>query len=106
MELADRVALIPGGSGGIGRAIAAALGREGARIALMARSEKALREAAGELRNHGVPVLALQGDVANPDDVQTVTKRTREELGSIQILVNCAATQGAIGPLWENDAEA
>ena len=67
LGLEGRVALVTGGSKGIGRAVAAGLAAEGCRVALAARGEEALREAADALGAKGAEVLTVAADLALPD---------------------------------------
>jgi len=85
--LEGRKALVTGASRGIGAAIASALGRAGAQVALAARNETALDEVASELDNDPV-VLAV--DLAEPDAPGLLARRALEALGRIDILVNNA----------------
>lgn len=104
MELQDRVAVVTGGSTGIGRATARELAREGARVAICARTEPDLEEAAREIRSEGGEVLAVTADVSSREDVERVASRTREELGPVDVLVNNAGI-GVFGSLEDLRAE-
>jgi len=88
--LDGRVALVTGGSKGIGRAIALALAEDGADIALAARGEEALAAAAKEIEALGRRALPVATDVAEPEQVQALVDRTIGELGGLDILVNNA----------------
>lgn len=95
-DLSGRVALITGGSRGLGLEIAEGLGEAGARVVITARREADLRAAAETLRQAGVEVLALPGSVAEPSDVERWVQETRGRFGRIDILVNNAGvTWGA-----------
>lgn len=100
MELADRIALVTGGSTGIGRATARALARDGARVAICARTEPDLEEAAGEIRSEGGEVLPVPADVSRREDVEHLAERVRDELGPVDVLVNNAGI-GLFAPLEE-----
>lgn len=91
MSLKDKVALVTGGSGGIGREIALELSKEGANIAInyMGNKEKAL-EAVKELEANGVKALAIKADVSNSDQVDNMFKEIEDNLGKVDILVNNA----------------
>lgn len=97
-SLKDQVALVTGGSRGIGAAIADLFGAAGARLSLVALDPARLAAAADNLRAAGYPVLNLAADVADEAQVNAVVQRTVEEFGRVDILVNNAgiAQSGAI----------
>ena len=106
--IAGQVALVTGGSRGIGLAIAARLGRMGARIAICARSAESLERAAEGLRRDAVETLAMAADVTRSAEVTALVERTRKSLGPVDILVNNAGV-GIFGPvqaLRESDWDA
>ncbi len=89
--LAGRVALVTGGSRGIGRGIVEVLARQGAAVAFTYRErEAAAREVEGGLAAEGCRVLAGRCDVSSEDDVRTFVKHAAEALGPVDILVNNA----------------
>ena len=91
MRLEGKAALVTGASRGIGRAIAIELAKEGANVAVnFAGSEAKAHAVVDEIKALGVQAFAVQGDVANPDDVQRIVKETADQFGSIDILVNNA----------------
>lgn len=90
LGLTGKAVLITGASRGIGRAIANAFADEGANLALCARGEEKLQEAAAEVRAKGVRVVAISADVTKSDDVARFVARAAEELGRIDVLVNNA----------------
>jgi NAD(P)-dependent dehydrogenase (short-subunit alcohol dehydrogenase family) len=92
LGLEDRVALITGGSKGIGRAVAVALAREGVHLAICARERAGLEEAAAELRGLGVRVFLLPTDMTVPEQVQAFVDQSAAHFGRIDILVNNAVT--------------
>jgi NAD(P)-dependent dehydrogenase (short-subunit alcohol dehydrogenase family) len=89
-ELDGKVALITGGSKGIGRAIALSFARDGADVALAARGVDELEGAAKEVETEGGRALAVPTDVTESDQVEALVRRTVDELGGIDILVNNA----------------
>jgi len=96
LELAGKAAIVTGGSRGLGRAIALALAAEGARVAICARGEEALRAAEGELHRAGAgPHLALALDVTTPQGIETLVARTAAELGGVDIVVHNVGGSGA-----------
>ena len=96
LGLADKVAIITGGSEGIGRAAAHRLAEEGARVVIVARRPDVLEAAAKDIEaaTKGV-VLPVQGDVTEPATVSRVVKTTLDTFGRIDILVNNAGVSMA-----------
>ena len=86
-SLNNRIALVTGGGRGIGRAIALAFAREGARIAVAARTAEQVEQVAAEIGNGAIAVVC---DVSNPESVTQMFAQTRERLGDVDILVNNA----------------
>jgi gluconate 5-dehydrogenase len=100
-SLAGRVALVPGGSGGIGRRVCVAFARLGARVVLVSRSAEHTAEARQAILKDvgGKPdVLAVTGDVTRPADARSAVAKTIDEFGRLDILVN-AVGGGAGGAL-------
>jgi 3-hydroxybutyrate dehydrogenase len=95
MTLSGKVALITGGSKGIGLAIAHALAQEGASIAVAARNAADLEQAANELRTSGARVASAVCDVTDTDQVNELASAVNETLGPIDILVNNAGIAGS-----------
>jgi len=91
MRLSGRVALVTGGSRGIGRAIVEALAREGAKVAFVYRSNKdAADQLVADLETDQREAMALQADVANTEEVDQVVAQVLEKWERIDILVNNA----------------
>jgi NAD(P)-dependent dehydrogenase (short-subunit alcohol dehydrogenase family) len=88
--LAERAALVTGGSSGIGLAIANALGEDGYGITLSARRPEKLEAAAEELRSAGIDVQAVPANVMNEDEVVALVAAHRENFGRMDVLVNNA----------------
>ena len=93
--LKDKVALITGASQGLGRALALAFAREGARVVVNARSNDSVRPVAGEVEDVGGEVLAVAADVSKGADVERLVGESVERFGKIDVLVNNA---GLLGP--------
>ena len=89
-NLQGRIALVTGGSQGIGRACALELARAGATVALAARNEAKLAEAAAEIAAAGGTAAAFALDVASEDSIKTGAKAVIERFGKVEILVNNA----------------
>jgi 3-oxoacyl-[acyl-carrier protein] reductase len=100
-DLTGRVALITGGAGGIGRAVARSFGDAGASIVLGDIDGDASTEAAAELRGMGFNAAGFASDVSNPSDVDALVASALDEFGQVDILVNNAGYMGRAAPLWE-----
>lgn len=92
LRLGGKAALVTGGSRGIGRAIAEALLREGASVAICARNPEALAQTAGALERIGPPMLAKVADVTDAGAVAAFVDAAASALGRVDILVNNAGT--------------
>lgn len=96
LGLNGKVALVTGGSKGIGYATALTLAKEGAKVAILARTEGPLQEAAAKIREQaGEDPLVLAADVAVEQDVQRAIETVIAHFGRIDILVNNAGTSAA-----------
>ena len=93
-RLAGKKALITGGDSGIGRAVAIAYAREGAEIVISYLNEdEDAAEVKALVEREGRKAILMSGDIGNPDHCRSIVRRTVEELGGIDILVNNAAHQ-------------
>src|SRR5262249_46870601 len=89
--LKDQVALVTGGSRGIGRAIVKAFAAEGARVAFVYRGHKEAADSlVAEVAQAGGSALALQADVTRTEEAQAIAERVEKEWGRLDILVNNA----------------
>jgi NAD(P)-dependent dehydrogenase (short-subunit alcohol dehydrogenase family) len=109
LELAGRVAIVTGGSRGVGRAIAQELAREGVDVAVCARHRPSLEETAEALaKETGRRIIPIVADTTNGESVTRLVDATLAALGRIDVLVNNAATPGGLvrGALAEADESA
>jgi NAD(P)-dependent dehydrogenase (short-subunit alcohol dehydrogenase family) len=108
LGLSGSTVLVTGASKGIGRASALMLAEEGCDVAINARSPEPLEATAKEIADAtGRRVVAIAGDMANPDDVERVVNETIDALGHIDVLVTCAGSSpgGLIEELTEEHWE-
>ncbi|HEY1505227.1 MAG TPA: SDR family oxidoreductase [Stellaceae bacterium] len=105
-DLSGKTALITGSSRGIGRAIAAAMARQGARVVVSSRKAEACEEAAAAIRAVGGQALALPCHVGDKAQLQVLVGKTRAALGPIDILVNNVGANPVLGPLQDLGDEA
>lgn len=103
--LDGQVALVTGAGRGFGRAIAERLAAEGAKIALVARSEGQLGEVAAAIHAAGGEAIAVPCDVTSPEGVGDVISTVESRFGPVGLLVSNAGVPGPFGPLWEIDAD-
>jgi len=100
-RLDDRVALITGGAGGIGLAVARRFAAAGARIAVADKKSDAAEQAAGELAKLGYRAIGMAGDVSKSADAEALVQGAVREFGHVDILINNAGIMGRAAPLWE-----
>ncbi len=93
--LEGKVALITGASQGLGRALALAYAKEGARLVINSRSEEGIRPVAKEVEGLGAEVLAVAADVSKGEDAQRLVEEAASRFGRLDVLVNNA---GLLGP--------
>lgn len=101
--LEGRVALIVGGSKGIGRAIADALAEAGAPLAIVGRSQEALDEATSAFSADGIRVCGIRADVADPAARAQIVPDAIRALGRVDILVNCAGAKPLRGNMLDRE---
>jgi 3-oxoacyl-[acyl-carrier protein] reductase len=97
LELTGKTALVTGSSRGIGKAIAAALAREGVRVCLSARGAEALEQTAAQLRAAGAQVATVVGDVATYEGAVAAVDAAVRAFGTLDILVNNVGGSGGVG---------
>ena len=112
LGLTGKVAIITGGSEGIGKAAAQSLAAEGAKVVICARRADVLAQAAEAISSAtGGEVLAITADVTQPDQVKTLFEQTIEAYGRVDILVNNAGTSSAhpfekaTNEIWQADLD-
>jgi NAD(P)-dependent dehydrogenase (short-subunit alcohol dehydrogenase family) len=101
MRLKDRVSIVTGGGRGLGRDIALAFAREGARVVICGTNEQALASVATELREAGHQPLFIVADVSDEKAVAHLIKATLAEFGQIDVLVNNAGIAGPTAKVTE-----
>lgn len=89
-RLNDKVAIITGGNSGVGAATAKLFAEEGAQVVISARRKDRLDEVAREIEENGGEVLAVECDIAKPEDVKHLVEETLKVFGQIDVLVNNA----------------
>jgi 3-oxoacyl-[acyl-carrier protein] reductase len=93
LELREKVAVITGGSAGIGLAVAHGLAKEGAHVLLCARDETRVSKMAADIAAaHGVTAVGFAADVSRADDIARVVAKAEEAFGGVDILINNAGT--------------
>lgn len=97
-DLHGRVAVVTGGTAGLGKGMAIALARQGADIAVLARREDKLKAAAEDIKSLGVKCLPVQCDITDEESVQNAVEAVLAAYGKVDILVNNAGNGGPAIP--------
>jgi NAD(P)-dependent dehydrogenase (short-subunit alcohol dehydrogenase family) len=105
-RLDGKVALVTGGTRGIGRAIAEAYAAAGASVCVLARKQAELDETQAKLREIGTDVTTSAGSAGDPEAIDAAIAHCIERLGRLDILVNNAGTNPAFGPMIETEPRA
>ena len=111
LQLKDKVAIVTGGSQGIGRATALRLAAEGASVVIAARGRELLDAVAAEIRAAGGKAAAVQADVSRAEDCAKLVAEALKAYGRLDILVNNAGTsatgefESASDAIWQADFE-
>ena len=104
-NLSRQVAIVTGGGRGIGRAVALALAKAGATVAVVARSGEQLAETVALIEEAGGRAIALPADVTDQQAVEEMVRQAVQQLGPVDLLVNNAGAGDPGGPLWEADPD-
>jgi NAD(P)-dependent dehydrogenase (short-subunit alcohol dehydrogenase family) len=91
MKLKDKVIIVTGGGRGIGRAASIALAANGAKVAVVAKTESEINSVAQEIKSSGNIALPVVCDVSNEEQVRAMVKKVNKELGIVDVLINNAA---------------
>ncbi|MCX7160823.1 MAG: SDR family NAD(P)-dependent oxidoreductase [Proteobacteria bacterium] len=100
-ELKGKVAVVTGGAGGLGRAMAMHFAREGMHVALADIDQASLDVTAAELRALGVQAIGIRTDVSKAEEVDALAARVVAELGGVHVVCNNAGIS-PLGAAWEN----
>jgi NAD(P)-dependent dehydrogenase (short-subunit alcohol dehydrogenase family) len=98
-DLTGKVAIVTGSSKGIGRAIAEAMARSGAKVVISSRKAEACEEVAKALRDEGREAVAIPCHIGRRADVEALIEKTRQRWGQIDVLVCNAAVNPYYGPM-------
>jgi len=99
MGFSNKVAIITGGTAGMGKAAAKALAREGASVIINGRNETNLKNTTDEIRSTGGVVTPVQGDITKSDNIKALVNTTLEKHGRIDILFNYVGGDPDLAPL-------
>jgi len=103
--MSTQVVLITGGLTGIGRAAAVAFAKKGAKVVVAGRRDEAGKALVEELRSFGSEAEFINADVRKEDDIRNMVDGTVARFGRLDVAVNNAATEGAVGPITDQTAE-
>jgi NAD(P)-dependent dehydrogenase (short-subunit alcohol dehydrogenase family) len=103
--MSNQVVLITGALTGIGRAAAVAFAKTGAKVVVSGRRDEVGQELAKELRTYGAEAEFINADVRKESDVSNLINKTVARFGRLDVAVNNAATEGAVGPITDQTAE-
>lgn len=104
-RLNDKVAIITGASKGIGKAIAMALGQQGAKIVLASRKQDAVDETARALITEGIDAIGIAAHMGDDAQIKNLVAQTVKIFGGIDIIVNNAAINPSFGPIADTDSD-
>ena len=104
-RLDNKIAIITGASKGIGKAIARALGEQGARVVVSSRKQEAVDEVADEFASEGMQIMGIAAHMADQVQIKNLVDLTLKAYGGIDIVVNNAAINPVYGPIVEAESE-
>ncbi|MGA2420822.1 MAG: SDR family NAD(P)-dependent oxidoreductase, partial [Candidatus Acidiferrum sp.] len=104
-ELEGKVALVTGGTSGIGRDTAVLFAKSGAKVAVAGRREAEGKETVELVRAAGGDGLFVQADVSKASDVETLVKKTVEKFGRLDVAFNNAGVEGVLAPIIRQSEE-
>lgn len=104
-RLQGTVSAVTGGGRGIGREIARHQAKDGAKVAVLARTAAEIEQTVAQIESEGGTALAVQVDLVNRDDVEQAIRTIEAELGPIDTLINNHGAFRAFGPIWECDPD-
>ena len=102
-RLDNKVAIITGASKGIGRAIASALGQQGAKVIVVSRKQDAVDETAASFREAGIDAIGIAAHMGDMEQIKALVDKTINTCGGIDIVVNNAAINPVFGPILQTD---
>mgnify|MGYP003492620240 CR=1 FL=1 len=103
LRLDNKIAIITGASKGIGKAIARALGQQGAKIVIASRKQEAVEDTANEFLAEGIEAIGIVVHMGDMVQVKNLADQTIKHFGGIDIIVNNAATNPSFGPILESE---
>ncbi|MEL6459270.1 MAG: glucose 1-dehydrogenase [Cyanobacteria bacterium J06621_15] len=101
MNMKRKVALVTGGSSGMGRAAAINFAKNGAKVVIAARREDKAKRVVGQIQDFGGDACFVQTDVANSDEIRCLIEKTVEYYGRLDFAFNNAGTEGKFAPITE-----
>jgi NAD(P)-dependent dehydrogenase (short-subunit alcohol dehydrogenase family) len=104
-DLIGKVAIITGASKGIGKAIAQALGEQGAKIVVSSRRQEAVDATAAEFSAAGINAIGIAAHTGDAAQLKNLVQQTIQHFGGMDIIVNNAATNPVFGPMAETDSD-
>jgi NAD(P)-dependent dehydrogenase (short-subunit alcohol dehydrogenase family) len=99
MTVREKVALITGGGSGLGEAAARVLAREGAKVAVLGRTEDEIKQVAGDINNAGGEAFAVTADISKPEDMQKAVQQVIDKWGRLDIVFANAGINGVWAPI-------